>query len=86
MKKNSPENNVILAVQDLKKYFPVRRGFLQRVVGWIKAVDGVDLELSGGKTLGLVGESGCGKSTLARLILRLMEPDEGRIYFRGCEV
>ncbi|UCG13601.1 MAG: ATP-binding cassette domain-containing protein [Deltaproteobacteria bacterium] len=86
MKKDSPENNVILAAQDLKKYFPVRRGFLQRVVGWIKAVDGVDLELSGGKTLGLVGESGCGKSTLARLILRLMEPDEGRIYFRGCEI
>ena len=71
MKEGSSDNNVILRVQGLKKYFPIRRGFLQRPVGWLKAVDGVDLELSSAKTLGLVGESGCGKSTLARLILKL---------------
>jgi oligopeptide/dipeptide ABC transporter ATP-binding protein len=86
MKEDSSNNNVILRVQGLKKYFPVRRGFFQRPVGWIKAVDGVDLELLASKTLGLVGESGCGKSTLARLVLRLAEPDEGRIYFRGRDI
>ena len=79
-------NNVILEVEGLKKYFPVHRGFLQRVVGWIKAVDGVDLRLSVGKTLGLVGESGCGKSTLARLILKLIEPDAGKILFQGIDI
>lgn len=79
-------NNVILKVRGLKKYFPVQRGFFQRVIGWIKAVDGVDLELAAGKTLGLVGESGCGKSTLARLILKLLEPDGGEIVFQGEDI
>jgi ABC-type oligopeptide transport system ATPase subunit len=80
------KNNEILKVEGLKKYFPVHRGFLQRVVGWIKAVDGVNLGLSAGKTLGLVGESGCGKSTLARLILKLIEPDAGKILFQGEDI
>ena len=79
-------NNTILRVSGLKKYFPVQRGFLRRVVGWIKAVDGVDFEIERGKTLGLVGESGCGKSTVARMILKLLEPSAGKIVYRGRDV
>jgi oligopeptide/dipeptide ABC transporter ATP-binding protein len=82
----TPENNLILKVEGLKKYFPVQRGFFRRVVGWIKAVDGVDLALPAGKTLGLVGESGCGKSTLARLILKLLEADAGKILFKDEDI
>jgi oligopeptide/dipeptide ABC transporter ATP-binding protein len=85
-KSNAMNDNSVLIVQDLKKYFPVRRGFLQRTIGWIKAVDGVDLKLPAARTVGLVGESGCGKSTLARLILKLEEPDAGNIIFHGRDV
>jgi oligopeptide/dipeptide ABC transporter ATP-binding protein len=77
---------IMLKVEDLKKYFPVRRGFLQKVVGWVKAVDGVDFAIDQGKTLGLVGESGCGKSTIGRLILRLLEPDQGTILYKGRDI
>jgi oligopeptide transport system ATP-binding protein len=80
------ENNIILRGQGLRRYFPVRRGFLQRVVGWIKAVDGVDLEIPAARTLGLVGESGCGKSTLARLVLKLDEPDDGTVLYRDRDI
>jgi oligopeptide/dipeptide ABC transporter ATP-binding protein len=73
----------MLKVEGLKKYFPVRRGFLQKIIGYVKAVDGVDFAIDQGKTLGLVGESGCGKSTIGRLILRLLEPDEGSIFYKG---
>ena len=79
-------NNIILRGQGLRRYFPVRRGFLQRVMGWIKAVDGVDLKIPAARTLGLVGESGCGKSTLARLILKLDEPNEGTILYRDRDI
>lgn len=81
-----PTNSALLEVRDLKKYFPVRRGFFQKAVGWIKAVDGVDLRIEKGKTLGLVGESGCGKSTVGRTILRLMDADCGQIIFRGQDI
>ncbi|MES0362467.1 MAG: oligopeptide/dipeptide ABC transporter ATP-binding protein [Desulfobacteria bacterium] len=79
-------DNIILSVQGLKKHFPVRRGFFQRVIGSIQAVDGVDFDIEAGKTLGLVGESGCGKSTVSRLILKLLEPDEGKVIFQGQDV
>jgi ABC-type oligopeptide transport system ATPase subunit len=68
---------VLLRVNRLKKYFPVRRGVFRRVVGWVKAVDEVDFFIREGETLGLVGESGCGKTTCARTILRLIEPTAG---------
>lgn len=76
----------LLRIAALKKYFPVRRGLLQRVGGYVRAVDGVDLEIQPRQTLGLVGESGCGKSTVARLILRLLDPDGGTVRFDGREI
>ena len=76
----------LLRVEALKKYFPVRRGLLQRVGSYVRAVDGVDLEIQPNQTLGLVGESGCGKSTVARLILRLLNQDSGTVKFDGREI
>ena len=76
----------MLKVGGIKKYFPVYRGFFQNVIGWIKAVDGVDLYIDKQKTLGLVGESGCGKSTIGRLILKLLEPDEGTIIYQNKDI
>jgi oligopeptide/dipeptide ABC transporter ATP-binding protein len=84
--KNNSSNSPLLKVEGLRKYFPVRRGFLLRIKGWVKAVDGVDVDIYRGKTLGLVGESGCGKSTIGRLILKLLEPDEGRILYKGKDI
>jgi len=83
---NSGENHVLLEVEGLKKYFPVHRGFLQRVAGWVKAVDEVSFEIPRGNTLGLVGESGCGKTTVGRTILKLVEPDAGRIVYNGTDI
>ncbi len=74
---------VLLRVNRLKKYFPVRRGVFRRIVGWVKAVDEVDFFIRMGETLGLVGESGCGKTTCARTILRLIEPTSGEVWFRS---
>lgn len=76
----------ILEVKDLKKYFPIKGGVLQRVVGHVKAVDGISFNIERGTTMGLVGESGCGKTTVGRTILRLNDKTEGEVLFEGREV
>jgi peptide/nickel transport system ATP-binding protein len=75
------KDELLLEVKDLKKYFPIRRGTIRRTQGTVKAVDGVNLFVKKGETLGLVGESGCGKTTTGRTIIRLLEPTGGEILF-----
>jgi peptide/nickel transport system ATP-binding protein len=76
----------LLRVTGLRKYFPIRRGLLQRQVGAVQAVDGLDFSVARGETLSLVGESGCGKTTTGRLLIRLLEPTEGQIIFEGRDI
>jgi peptide/nickel transport system ATP-binding protein len=75
--------DALLEVRNLKRYFPIHGGLLQRTVATVQAVDDVSFEVRSGETLGIVGESGCGKSTTARLLIRLLEPDAGTIAFAG---
>lgn len=95
----NPENNVavkndelpanketLVEIQHIKKYFPLKGGLLKRTVGHVKAVDDISLHIMKGETLGVVGESGSGKSTLGRVILRLLEPTEGKILFGNDDI
>lgn len=79
-------NNEILRVENLKKYFPVSTGILGKVVGHVRAVDGVDFSVPKGSTVAIVGESGSGKTTVARIVARLEKPTDGRIFFKGLEI
>ena len=76
----------LLEVRDLKKYFPIRGGLIQRTMNHVRAVDGISFGIKQGTTLGLVGESGCGKTTVGRTVLRLTDPTEGSIRFMGQEI
>src|SRR5512146_2934516 len=75
------KSEVLLEVKNLRKYFPIKRGFLQKVVGNVRAVDDVSFFVRQGETLSLVGESGCGKTTTSRCILRAIDPTSGQILF-----
>ena len=78
----SGDGAALLELRRLRKHFPIQRGVLRRTVGWIRAVDDIDLEVRTGETVGLVGESGCGKTTALRTIVRAVEPTAGEILFR----
>ena len=84
--KSYKENDILLEIKDVKKYFPIKSGIFRRTVDWVKAVDGVSFKVRRGQTLGLVGESGCGKTTLGRTIARLYTPSEGKIIFDGQDI
>jgi peptide/nickel transport system ATP-binding protein len=77
------KSSVLLTVNDLKMHFPIRHGFLQRVTGYVKAVDGVSFSVCCGETLGLVGESGCGKTTIGRCLMRAYEPTCGTMIYQN---
>ncbi len=79
-------NGYLLKVENLKTYFPIRKGLLRRTAGYVKAVDGVSFGIEKGQTLGLVGESGCGKTTVARSIVRLVPAKAGKVLFEQRDI
>ena len=83
MKNVQNQTEPLLSTRNLKKYFPINRGFFSHVAAWVKAVDDVSFDVYAGETIGLVGESGCGKTTVGRVLLRLLEPTAGTIHFEG---
>lgn len=80
------KNNTLLEVRNLKKYFPLKKGFFSKQVNYVRAVDNISFDIKEGETLGIVGESGCGKTTASRVILRLVEPTGGEVRFGGRDV
>jgi peptide/nickel transport system ATP-binding protein len=82
MSEQRDRSELLLEVRDLKKHYPIQRGFLKKTVGFVKAVDGVSFYIKNGETLGLVGESGCGKTSTGRCVLRAIEPTGGEILFK----
>ncbi len=80
------DNSVLLKIDHLKKYFPIKTGVFRSTIGWVKAVDDVSFVVNSGETFGIVGESGCGKSTLGMTVLRLFEPTSGTIIFEGQDI
>ena len=78
--------NVLVSIRGVKKHFPIKKGFFNRQVGAVRALDGIDLEVFQGETLGLVGESGCGKSTLGRVLMRLLPATEGTVHIDNVDI
>lgn len=83
---SAQRSDYVLEVKNLKQYFPIKAGLMQRVVGYVKAVDGISFSIQRGKTMGLVGESGCGKTTVGKTILRLNQKTSGEVIFNGKEI
>ncbi|BBJ27961.1 oligopeptide transport ATP-binding protein OppF [Athalassotoga saccharophila] len=82
----SKNDQILLEVKNLKKYFPIKAGVFRSTVGWVKAVDDVSFYIKKGETLGLVGESGCGKTTVGQTILRLIEPTGGHVFYNNVDL
>lgn len=80
------DNDDLIVVKNLKKYFPIKGGFLKRTVGHVRAVEDISFTIKKGETLGIVGESGCGKSTTGRTLLKLLEKTDGEVYYKGREI